>query len=298
MTWRSVLGAGLVGLLLLPVAWLVWFILYKSLQLPNPDEAKISPVLTHEQRRSLRTYLRGCWKTAHCEPPLGCLQDLRYLRNYCSDSECVTDAQCPEGHVCRVLATFQGPWLRQCVLLGIREEGERCYELPPEKEDGCRAGLNCAGDGWCGRPCNKAEPGSCPSGYFCAEVEPESTCLPTCEAQGCPAGQACMRSRRDGASTCAVVHGHNCQQTPCPDGHWCENYLIPERPGQAWVRCVQRCGRPGLAPCPPGQVCDNGSCERLCSPDQPDACGAAFHCLQMPEEGPWICKPEWYHLRE
>jgi hypothetical protein len=107
-----------------------------------------------------------------------------------------------------------------------------------------------------------------------------------------------MRSRGDGASACAVVHGHNCQQAPCPEGHWCENYLIPERPGEAWVRCAQRCGKPDSPPCPAGEVCDVISCERVCSPGQPDACGVGFHCIQMPREGPWLCKPDWYRPRE
>jgi hypothetical protein len=298
VNWRVVLGVGLGIVLVFPFAWLAWFVLYAPTQPLSPDEAKISPMLTDEQRTSLRTYHRRCSTGADCEPPLGCLYDLRFLHSYCSDSECMTDAQCPEGHVCRVLTTFRGPWLKQCVALGIRAEGEQCYELPSTQEKGCRPGLLCAGDGWCGRPCSKEGPSSCPEGFFCADLEPEPACLPTCEARGCPQGQECMRSPEDGASMCAVIHGHNCQPTPCPAGHWCEDYLVPQRPGEAWVRCVQRCGKPGSLPCPPGQVCDRGSCERVCSPDQPDACGVGFHCIQMPEEGPWLCKPEWYHLRD
>lgn len=36
-----------------------------------------------------------------CEPPLGCLSDARYLRSYCTDSQCLTDVQCPEGEELR-----------------------------------------------------------------------------------------------------------------------------------------------------------------------------------------------------
>jgi hypothetical protein len=295
---RAVLRAGLVVLLVLPLTWLAWFILDAPGQPPSPDEAKIGPMLTHEQRTSLRTYHRRCRTGADCEPPLGCLYDLRFLNRYCSDSECMTDRQCPEGHVCRVLTTFKGPWLRQCVALGDRAEGERCYALPPHQEDACRPGLLCAGDGWCGRPCRTDEPASCPEGFFCADLEPAPACLPACETRGCPAGQECMRSRQDGASVCAVVHGHNCQRAPCPQGDWCEAYLVPKRPGEAWVRCVQRCGKPGSPPCPSGQVCHLGSCERVCSPDSPGACGGGFHCIEMPEGGPRVCKPEWYRPRD
>ena len=281
----------------LPFAWLAWFSLHASTRPLSPEAARTSPVLTDEQRKNLRTYHRRCRTGADCEPALGCLYDLRFRYKYCSDSECMTDSQCPEGHVCRVLTTFQGPWLKQCVLLGDRTEGERCYELPPHREDACRDGLLCAGDGWCGRPCTPEEPASCPEGFFCADVEPEPACLPTCEARGCPPGQECMRSEKDGASTCAVVHGHNCQKSPCPDGFWCEDYLIPQRPGEAWVRCAQRCGKPEDPPCPSGEVC-HAFCERLCSPDQPKACGKGFHCIQMPEEGPWTGPARWLTVRK
>lgn len=298
MSWRIALGAGLVGVLVFPVAWLIWSSFHTWIQPPDSIAERTSPVLTDEQRKRLRTYLRNCDTGADCEPPLGCLEDLRFLSRYCSDSECVTDQQCPRGQVCRALTTTQGPWVRQCVLLGDRAEGQRCYETPPRPEDACRRGLLCAGDGWCGRPCSPEEPASCPEGSFCADVEPEPACLPSCEARGCPPGQECLRSQGDGASTCAVVHGHNCQNSPCPEGFSCEDYLVPRRPGEAWVRCAQRCGSPEDPPCSSGEVCHRIFCERACSPEQPNACGVGFHCIQMPEDGPWLCKPEWYHLNE
>jgi hypothetical protein len=205
------------------------------------------------------------------------------------------DAQCPEGQVCRALRTLNGgPWVRRCVPLGIRNEGERCYALPPTQEHACREGLLCAGEGWCGRPCRKGEPTSCPEGFFCADSELGSACLPTCDARGCPKGQECIQSESDGASTCAVVHGSNCHRAPCPSGSWCEDYLVPQRPGQAWMRCVQRCGQPGSPVCPPGYICESGGCERSCSPEEPAACEAGFHCVKMPSSGSWLCRPEWY----
>jgi hypothetical protein len=274
--------------------WLAWSILYQPPQASRPGEEKLSPVLTSEQRKRLSTYHRRCSSSSDCEPPLGCLYDLRFPHEYCADSECVTDGQCQEGEVCRVLTTIRGPWVRQCVALGLRAEGERCFKLPPKQEDGCRTGLVCAGRGWCGRTCRKDVPSSCPEGFFCADLEPEPACLPTCEKSGCPAGQECFRTPEDGASTCVVVHGSNCQQTPCPPEHWCAEFLVPQRPHEAWMRCVQRCGEPHQPLCPEGDVCYRGSCERRCSPEQPNTCGSGLHCVWMPTGKHWLCKPEWY----
>lgn len=291
---RGVLGIGLGLLVAVPLAWLFRAALLGPSQTPWTEPTKLSPVLTAEERGRLRTYKRHCSSSTECEPPLGCLADVRYRSRSCTDSECVTDSQCPEGQVCRVLTTLDGPWVRRCAPVGTRKEGERCYELPSIQEKACQAGLLCAGDGWCGRPCQRDVPQSCPEGFFCAQLEPESACLPSCEARGCPSGQECIRTEKDGASTCAVVHGSNCQQTPCPQGHRCEDFLVPHRPGEAWMRCAQRCGHPGDAPCSEGNVCFQGSCERLCSPQAPDACGAGYSCLQFPTDTPWLCRPEWY----
>jgi len=296
VNWRIPLGVSLGGLLVAPLAWLAWFILQPPSKLARPDESKLSPVLTAEERKSLRTYQRRCMTGADCEPPLGCFRDFRSLYNYCTDSACRTDEECSEGQACRILTTFQGPWVKKCVLLGFREEGEGCYGFPAEQDAACRPALLCAGEGWCSRPCLKDEPTSCPEGFFCAELEPAPACLPTCEARGCPQGQECVRSAKDGASVCAVVHGHNCQRTPCPSGASCEDSLVPSRPGEAWVSCVQQCGKPEAPPCPPGHVCYFDDCERTCSPERPGACGEGFHCVKMPREGPWLCQPEWFRL--
>lgn len=161
MSWRVAFGVSLGLLLVVPLVWLLQSVLYQ----------------------------------------LGCLPDVRYRTRYCADSECVTDMECPEGQVCRVLTTVRGPWVRRCVAPGIRAEGERCYELPSERENGCRPGLVCAGNGWCSRPCHKDMPSSCPEGFFCADLEPEPACLPTCEARGCPAGHECIQTERECART-------------------------------------------------------------------------------------------------
>lgn len=292
---HAVLKVGLGVLLALPFLWFLQFIFHEALRPPLPEEVRFSPVLTTEQQRSLSTYLRDCYDI-QCEPPLGCLVDLRSGRRYCSDSECVTDMQCPEGRVCRGVTTLHGPWVRLCVAVGIRAEGERCSRTPSNKEEACGPGLICAGDGWCGRPCNKNVPAPCPEGFFCSEAELEPVCLPTCAERGCPSGQECIRSREDGASTCAVVHGQNCQRTPCPPGLLCQDYLIPQRPGQAWLACEQDCRDPKSSPCPEGTLCYLFTCTQRCAPEEPGTCGEGYTCAQGLQSSSWVCLPEWYHL--
>src|SRR5262245_60293102 len=209
-----------------PLAWLAWVALYAPSDPAHPEASKLSPVLTVEERKLLRTYQQRCMTGADCERPLGCFRDFRSLYSYCTDSACRTDEECPHGHVCRILVTLQGPWVRKCVLLGFREEGEGCYKFPAEQDAACRPALLCSGAGWCSRPCLKDEPVGCPEGFSCAELEPEPACLPTCEARGCPQGQECIRSARDGASACAVVHGPNCQRTQCPANSTCEDARV------------------------------------------------------------------------
>jgi hypothetical protein len=288
VNWRGAFGPLLGLLLALPLFWLLQLIFQP------PQEGRLSPLLTSEERKSLLTYGRRCSATEPCEPPLGCLHHTGRGRRYCTDSACITDAQCPEGHSCRGRPTLHGPWVRRCIALGVRAEGEGCYAFPDDQDEACAPGLICAGAGWCGRPCGKDA--SCPEGYFCSEKEPEPACLPTCEKRGCPAGQECIRSDGDGASTCAVVYGRNCQQTPCPAGQFCLTGLVPERPGQAWVRCGQECYRPTDASCPEGTLCYHLHCERLCTPEQPDTCGEGYTCAQGLDTPAWVCLPEWYHL--
>jgi Cys-rich repeat protein len=294
MSWRAVLKVGLGVLSALPFIWLLQWRLHESIRPPRPEEMRFSPILTIEEQRSLSTYLRDCSDNRQCEPPLGCLVDLRNGHRYCSDSECITDMQCPEGRVCRSVDTSHGPWVRLCVTPGIRAEGEICRSTPSNKDKACAPGLICAGEGWCGRPCGKELP--CPEGFFCSEKGPEPACLPTCEKRGCPAGQECIQSTEDSASTCAVVHGDDCRKTQCPRGSFCQKYLIPERPGQAWLECEQDCSALEDPTCPAGSVCYRFSCRRLCSPEQPDSCGTGYTCAQATPHPWWICRPEWYHL--
>lgn len=219
--------------------------------------------------------------------------DARRGESYCTDSQCRTDLECPEGHLCQNLPTSgDGPLVRLCVPVGVRAEGDSCIKLPDDKGAACGPGLLCGGnEGWCARPCQLDDAASCPDGFFCADVAPEPVCLPTCEARGCPEGQHCIRFG-EGASTCAQVYGPQCQQSPCPEGRKCQWIAEPRRPGKVWMECVERCGE-GHPPCSEGLVCDGWQCMPPCDPQGPSTCAEGYRCKQRQPDSPWVCEPDW-----
>jgi hypothetical protein len=290
MKWRAALAL-LIGVLLpVPLVLLVGLVQRPVPPPPAPSGRKISPVLTAEQRLRLATYRADCGSGERCEPPLGCLSETRAFRQYCTDSQCTLDTECPEGQVCRALATAgDGPLVRVCVPVGVRQEGEACSRLPADREGACVRELICGGKhmGWCARPCQKAE--ECPAGFFCADTNPEPVCLPTCEERGCPEGQHCVRYEQ-GVSVCAKVYGPQCQQTPCPRGGECEVFH-EYAPGKAWMECVERCGE-GHPPCSAGLVCDKWRCRVPCDPKGPSVCIEGYICRQHKQDRPFTCQPE------
>lgn len=294
MNWRRTLGVIAASLLPVPLLLVMGSVL-TGVRAPPAEDTRVSPMLSFEERMQRVTYHRHCQKPSDCEPPMGCLMDARVFTHYCTDSQCVTDEQCPDGLVCRELSTVKGgPLVRFCVPYGLRKEGERCMELPSDRDSACEPGLLCSGrrKNWCGRPCGPDEPGGCPEGFFCAkDVPPEPTCLPTCEARGCPEGQQCIR-HEDGVSQCAVVFGSDCQQTPCPDGRECRKRLSVSKPGKVWTECIQECG-PGKPACPEGFTCDRWHCLPSCDPQAPDTCADGYRCEQgkKPDQ-PWVCMPD------
>lgn len=291
MNWRALLG-GLGGLLLtLPMALLLGSVMRPGLA--SQEGANISPVLDVEARTQRLTYRRDCADSSDCEPPLGCLFDLRIGAHYCTDSQCMTDEQCPEGLVCRAVATEgAGPLVRTCLPVGVRQEGERCVRLPRDRGAACGPGLLCGGrKGWCGRPCHVHEASDCPEGFFCADVSPQPVCLPSCEARGCGEGQQCVRFD-EGVSGCAVVYGPDCQRTPCPQGRQCEALTEARSPGKVWMECVERCGE-DFPPCSDGRVCDGWQCKPPCEPEGPDSCPEGYRCKQRRPTSPWVCEPDW-----
>jgi hypothetical protein len=282
-----------VGLLLpVPLLLLLGSVTQAKLQQRSPEEARVSPVLSFEERMRRVTYERDCKRGSDCEPPLACLSDVRLRTRYCTDSECTTDDQCPEGQTCQSLPTVDnGPLVRYCIPLGVRKEGEGCYRPPGDKESACGPGLVCAGkESWCGRPCRKDEAGSCPEGFFCAGVAPQPACLPTCRERGCPEGQHCVLFEED-VSRCAVVYGPNCQQYPCPQGRECDVFEVADQPDKVWMECVERCGE-GWPPCPTGRACDMVRCQPACDPQAPGTCGAGYRCDQRKPGTPWVCLPD------
>jgi hypothetical protein len=293
MKWRAVLGI-FAGLLLpMPLVLLLSSVMHPSPQGASPGARRTSPVLDTEERTRRLTYLRHCSLSSDCESPLGCLSDTRIMDQYCTDSRCRTDQECPEGQFCRSLSTNgNGPLVRLCIPEGVRQAGESCFKVPHKREAACGPGLLCAGkDDWCARPCNPGDVASCPEGFFCADVNPQPVCLPSCKAHGCPEGQHCV-DFEEGASACAQVYGPQCQQTPCPDGRECEWIATPERPGKVWMECVERCGE-GRPPCSPGLVCDGWHCLPPCDPQGPNPCAEGYRCKQRRPDRPWVCEPDW-----
>lgn len=295
MKWRMLLGACAGVLLALPLVLLLWGVSRPEGAAEFSVGARISPLLDNEQRMRLMTYRRECRSGAECEPPLGCLYEARYRRAYCTDSQCMTDAHCPEAHLCRPLATKDGgPLVRSCVPLGTRQKGESCDPSPEDQEHACAAGLVCSGRNnfWCGRPCRlDTQAVQCPEGFFCADAAPEPVCLPTCEGRGCPDRQDCVRFE-EGASVCARVYGENCLQSPCPEGRTCWVRTQPPHPGEVWMECLERCGR-DHPPCGAGKVCDVWLCLPACDPQGPDVCGEGYQCRQRWPDTPFACHPDW-----
>jgi hypothetical protein len=295
LTWRTAL-VGCAGTLLpLPLALLMWLLVKPPVPTETQVGSPIGPMLTQEQRSRLSTYRRECGSGSDCEPPLGCLYESRYRQAYCTDSQCMTDAQCPEGQVCRPLATKEtGPLVRLCIPVGVRQEGESCNPAPKDKGYACAAGLVCGGKNysWCARPCRlSAQVAECPEGFFCADTVPEAVCLPTCEGRECPEGQSCVRLD-EGASTCAHVYGAQCQHSPCPEEQACRVLTNPPHPGKAWMECIERCGK-GYPACGTGKVCDVWQCLPGCEPQAADACGEGYRCGQPSPDRPSACRPDW-----
>ncbi len=295
VNWRTVMVGCAGVLIMMPLVLLLWGLLRPELPAELPTGVRISPMLDTEQRMRLMTYRRECGSGGECESPQGCLFEARYNQAYCTDSQCMTDTQCPEDQVCRTLATKErGLLVRVCVPVGVRQEGENCDPGPQDKRHACAAGLVCGGHNyhWCGRPCRLGtQEAECHEGFFCADTGSVPVCLPTCERQGCPEGQHCVRFE-EGASVCMQVYGQNCQQSPCPEDRKCSVLTQPSHPGKAWMECLERCGE-GSSPCGAGKVCDVWQCLPSCDPQGPDRCGEGYRCRRSWPDTPFACRPDW-----
>lgn len=291
VNWR-LLPAVLAALLLpVPLMWVIGSGLLPQPSVQTLGGRPISPVLAFEERQRLQTYHRECLHKDDCEPPLGCLLDPRAGWFYCADSQCITDMQCPEGFTCQALPTNEGgPLVRYCIPQGVRKEGEPCVSVPAEPTQACAPGLLC-GKGWCGRPCQKEDPSSCPEGFFCGDTIPGPACLPTCEGSTCPEGSRCILDDRTGASSCAVVYGQDCQRTPCSEGQKCMAVFGSSKAGHVWMECFPQCNK-GLPPCPEGFVCAGRTCRKACDPKGPNVCEPGFTCQRRVPQQPWMCQED------
>jgi hypothetical protein len=299
--WRAVLGVAAVSLLILP--WVGILLLWHQLPAEQLVEGwRFASWLPPAEVRQRPTLLQPCQGDEQCDPPLVCFHDPRSQHRMCSTSGCESDRWCaPHGNVCRAIP-MRGKRmaLRQCVLVGSREEGERCLRAPRSalREWACGEGLVCAGSGWCGRRCVPGEEGTCPEGFFCARGDPEGpVCMPTCEGRACPEGQECLRQER-GVSACLEVQGRSCHgDAPCPDGQVCETEAFLTRVGRAWRQCVKTCGHEGDARCPEDSVCFQGRCRPRCSLLDSSPCWTRF-CVSTDDAGNGVCmfSPEQWEV--
>jgi len=292
MKWRIILGVT-VGLML-PLSFLfdhcgAW-LQKQQMQASSSQGAKLVPILARDERRALLTYGRSCQDQKDCDPPLACLSLAPGRQSVCADSSCMTDLQCKQGFTCRTRqAPGNGPLVRRCVLIGVRKEGQPCFDNAREKDSACEQGLLCSGSS-CGRPCQLDVPSNCPEGFVC-RADPEApSCQPFCRGGDCPEGQECVGAGTDEAECMAVI-GENCQRQPCPEGQQCKvvSYTPETEVWSATMECLTPCD--GTHPCPEDSVCFRGGCRRKCGPDAQDVCGAGRQCHEYPSKQLWLCEP-------
>ncbi len=294
--WRTLLAVAVGLLLTLPLGYLLKDA-FRVGQVPGGAQgARISPMLSLEERRRLVTFDRACRGSEDCEAPLGCLQDSRrFSLSVCIGSECETDSHCPEGQSCRAVKTQgAGPVVRLCTAMGIRKEGQACDRLPRTQEEACAQGLLCNRN-YCGRPCGRGAPAtSCPAGFTCEDGPEGASCLPACEEGQCPERQECVRFEGRFAA-CVRVKGKNCQAQPCPEGQACRIGYTPGVGEEVTMQCLTPCEQ-GKSTCPAGSVCFYGFCSQLCEPNAAGSCGSGEECVMYRDphssEKLWLCRAQ------
>jgi hypothetical protein len=251
------------------------------------QEARVVPILERAEKRSLLTYGHSCQNPKDCDVPLACLSFFPATESVCIDSDCMTDAQCTQGFTCRTRkAPVDGALVRQCVLIGSRQEGQPCFESAAESDDACEQELFCS-EGHCGRPCQLDVPLSCPTGFVCRAGLDGPSCQPFCKGGDCPTGQECVSPGTDEAR-CMIVQGENCQRHPCAEGLECDITSTPEK--EAWsarMECVLPCDEKRA--CSEDSMCFLGGCRRRCGPEAQDVCGPRKRCAQFPAAQIWVC---------
>ncbi len=293
MRWRTLMAVLIGTLLPLPLVWLLYVVLSGSSAEPvRLQRLDVVPMLTPGERLGVLTYGRECRTDADCDVRLRCFFSMLTQDSTCMDSRCMTDAQCAEGFTCRTYTARNGKdLLNACTLVGERKEGEACEKLTRRRLFGCARDLLCHDR--CGRPCQVDDPTSCPEGYFCRDEMEGPACQPTCAGRTCPEGQQCVSTGPD-VSVCATVHGQNCQRTQCAQDQSCSLFEHPQRVGEVWITCRQRCGPGEDDPrCPEGTVCHWYQCLETCAPEDPSACGPGLSCNRR-EDDVWLCTGDYW----
>ena len=287
MKWRTRLAILFGVLLPLPLIWASSKLLLLGglkASVTHTEDSRWVPILPPDETRRLLTFERDCASDEDCEVPLVCLRQWTWKRA-CVASTCATDTDCSQGLSCHSVAAG-GRVLRRCGAPGDQPEGAFCVELPQERSMGCAPDLVCT-HMKCRRPCQPREARSCPDGYSCHAADVKgSVCLPTCEGRSCPEGQRCVDLGR-GVSSCARVHGVDCQLNPCPADQVCEISEGKAR-GDVWMKCALSCGKQGPS-CPEGFLCGGGQCRQQCTSDVPGACGPMEKCAVFSEREPGVC---------
>jgi hypothetical protein len=283
----ALVGALLVGLLALPLA----LIIGSTLRPTVSEGQKALPYLPTSEARALSSFGSPCLRPEECEPPLGCIEVGAVGRGTCLNSQCESDSQCEPGRTCQTLKPMgEGRPVHRCIALqGERLEGELCWPGLANQADRCAPGLLC-NHGWCGRPCRLQETSDCPEGFFCHESLNGPSCVPSCEARGCPQELQCARDA-DGISVCVQLRGTDCSGDSCPAGSNCTfNNLSFVDAGLALRQeCIAPCGE-GLPACPSGRVCVASQCLRTCDPQGPGTCFPEERCVHRVDLSVSLCK--------
>lgn len=120
-----------------------------------------------------------CLSNADCAEGTYCTYpDAAAERAVCTPDRCEPDG-CGPYFACRVMTGPRGHerGARSCMLAGEQKEGQPCVERPHEQTEACLRELLCV-DQVCRRPCDPAQPSSCPTGFACRDTLNGPACAP------------------------------------------------------------------------------------------------------------------------
>lgn len=227
-----------------------------------------------------------CQTTADC--PQG---EVCNLANQCvtSDGTCTTDIDCPTGEICRADQCIPG-----CASSDECEAGKFC-NADGVCQTGCRDNTECGSNQVCSAGSCQCTPGGCGDGKFCNTNSGACEVVTSCDQVTCPQDQVCnpvgltctARCTADSCSAGQVCNTASglCEVSNCPgeDPGQCANNAA--RPMWDPVKCFcAECVTNNDCNTAAGEVCTaNGtcfSCETACDPGTPGTCGGATpYCI-------------------